>query len=79
VLLEEAELQDVREAARRQGISVSEWVREALREARRRESRGDLDEKVRAIRAAARHDFPTADVDEMIEQIEQGYSAGPRG
>jgi hypothetical protein len=75
VLLEEGEFDDVREAAGREGIPVSEWVRRALRDARRRESRGDLDEKVRAIRAAARYDFPTADIDEMLEQIELGYSA----
>jgi ribbon-helix-helix CopG family protein len=75
VLLEEAELRDVQEAARRQGMPVSEWVRRALREARRREPRGDIDAKVRAIRSAARHDFPTADIDRMLEEIERGYAA----
>ena len=57
---------------------MSEWVRRALREARRREPRGDIDAKVRAIRSAARHDFPTADIDRMLEEIERGYAAtGP--
>jgi Ribbon-helix-helix protein, copG family len=74
VLLDEAELRDVREAARRQGMPVSEWVRRALREARRREPRSDIDAKVRAIRSAARHDFPSADIDQMIEEIERGYA-----
>lgn len=75
VLLDEAELRDVREAADRQGIPVSEWVRRALREARRREPRGDLDAKVRAIRDAARHGFPTADIDKVLGEIERGYLA----
>jgi hypothetical protein len=75
VLLDEAELRDVREAAGREGIPVSEWVRRALRDARRREPRGDLDEKVRAIREAAGHSFPTADIDEMLGEIERGYLA----
>ena len=75
VLLDEAELRDVREAADRQGIPVSEWVRRALRDARRREPRGDLHEKVRAIRAATGHSFPTADIDGMLGEIEQGYLA----
>jgi hypothetical protein len=75
VLLDESELRGVQDAARRQGMPVSEWVRRALREARRREPRGDIDAKVRAIRSAARHDFPTADIDEMLEQIERGYAA----
>jgi hypothetical protein len=73
VLLDEAELRDVREAADRQGIPVSEWVRRALRDARRREPRGDLDAKVRSIREAAGHGFPTADIDEMLGEIERGY------
>lgn len=75
VLLDDAELSAVREAANRQGIPVSEWVRRALRDARRREPRGDLDEKVRAIREAAGHSFPTADIDEMLGEIEGGYLA----
>jgi hypothetical protein len=77
VLLEETELRDVQEAARRHGMPVSEWVRRALREARRREPRGDIDAKVRAIRSAARHDFPTADIDRMLDEIERRYVAAP--
>lgn len=75
VLFDEGELREVQEAASREGIPVSEWVRRALRDARRREPRGDLDEKVRAIRAAAGHNFPTADIDEMLGEIERGYLA----
>jgi len=75
VLLDETEFQDVREAADRQGIPVSEWVRRALRDARRRDPRGDLNEKIRAIRAAAGHRFPTADIDEMLGEIEPCYLA----
>jgi hypothetical protein len=75
VLFDEGEFREVQEAASREGIPVSEWVRRALRDARRREPRGDLDEKVRAIRAAAGHNFPTADIDEMLGEIERGYLA----
>jgi hypothetical protein len=28
------------------------------------------------IRAAARMDFPTADIDRMLEEIERGYGLG---
>ena len=75
VLFDEAELRALREAARRQGIPVSEWVRGALREARRREPRGDLDSKRRALRAAVGHEFPAPDIDEMLVEIERGYGA----
>jgi hypothetical protein len=71
VHLKESELLEVREAARREGVPVSEWVRRALLDACRRQSHGDLDEKLRAIRAAAGHSFPTADIDEMLGEIER--------
>lgn len=73
VLLDEAELRDLQDAARRQGMPVSVWVRQALREARRREPQGDLDSKLRAVRAATRHNFPTADIDQMLAEIERGH------
>lgn len=75
VLLDEEDFRSLREAARKQGVPVSEWVRQALRDARRREPRGDLDGKLRALRAATRHEFPTADIDMMLAEIEQGYAA----
>jgi len=39
----------------------------------------DADRKVQAIRAAARHAFPTADVEQMLAEIEGGYLGGPAG
>jgi hypothetical protein len=73
VLLDEAEFQDVREAARKQGVPVSEWVRLALREARRREPQGDIDRKLQALRKAMQHEFPAPDIEQMLAEIEQGY------
>lgn len=75
VLLDPAEWQEVRDSAQRQGMTVADWVRHALREARRREPTGDLDTKLGVVRAAARHEFPTADVDAMLGEIERGYLA----
>lgn len=74
VLFDEAELRDLRETARREKVPLSEWVRRALREARRDEPGGDMDSKLRAVRAATRHEFPTADIDEMLTEIERGYA-----
>jgi hypothetical protein len=76
VLFDEAELSELRDAARREQMPVSEWVRRTLREARRNEPQGGIDGKLRAVRAAARHSFPTADIDEMLAEVERGY-AGP--
>lgn len=74
VVLSEAEMRRFRRAARRAGLTLSEWVRRALRGAERETSAGDADEKLRAIRAAVCHGFPTADIDEMLEEIERGYT-----
>ena len=73
VVMENAELDAIRAAARERGMTVSEWVRETLREARRKVSDGDAERKLAAIRAADRHAYPTADIDQMVAEIERGY------
>lgn len=75
VILEDTEMHELQEAARRHGVPLSEWVRRTLRDAQRRDSRGDMDAKLRAVRAAVKHSFPTADIDEMLAEIERGYGA----
>ena len=57
-------------------MTLSEWARQALREAGRRAPTGQVERKLAAIRAACKHAFPTADVDQMLREIESGY--GPR-
>ena len=76
VLLDEPEWREVKRAARARRVTVAEWVRQALRAARRQEPSGDLDRKLDAIRAASRHAFPTADMDQMLAEIERGYVGG---
>jgi predicted 2-oxoglutarate/Fe(II)-dependent dioxygenase YbiX len=73
VLLDERELREIQRAARSQRMTVAEWVRQALRAARRREPATRTDKKIEAIRAAARHSFPTTDIDQMLAEIESGY------
>jgi hypothetical protein len=72
VLLEPAELRDIQRAARRRGMTMSEWVRQALRAARRAEPGRDPARKLAAIATAGRHGFPTADIDQMLVEIERG-------
>jgi hypothetical protein len=77
VLLDESELREIQRSARRRRMTVAEWVRQALRAARRSEPRSDAGKKLQAVRAAAEHDFPTADIGEMLQQIERGYLDSP--
>lgn len=79
VLLDEVELAEIRKTARRNRMTTAEWVRQALRAARRREPGGDAKKKLDVVRAAAAHAFPTADIGQMLAEIERGYlEDGPR-
>lgn len=73
VLLDEGEFRQLRQLARRHGVTVADWVRQALRQAQRHEPSGDPDRKLAAVRSAARHAYPTADVQQMLAEIESGY------
>lgn len=72
VLLEESELRDIQRIASRRRITVSEWVRQVLQAAQRNEQRRNTRRKLQAVRAAAKHAFPTADIGEMLDQVERG-------
>ena len=75
VLLGDEEFEEVRALASRQGLTLSEWARQVLRRARAEQPGGDRARKLAAVRAAARHSFPTADIEVMLEEIERGYGA----
>ena len=73
VLFEEEELTELQEIARQNHMTLAEWVRQTLREARSRQPARSAALKRQAVRRAIEHEFPVADIDEMITQIERGY------
>lgn len=73
VLLDEPEWREVQRAARAERTTVAEWVRKALRAARKARSSADVDTRLTAIRTAAAHQFPAGSVDEMNAEIARGY------
>ncbi len=77
VLFDESELAEIQEAAHRQQMTTAEWVRQAIRAARRSAPGSDVKKKLEVVRVAARHSFPTADIDQMLTEIERGYLGGP--
>ncbi|MGA3324314.1 MAG: CopG family transcriptional regulator [Terriglobia bacterium] len=76
VILKDPEYREVKRAARSRRMSIAEWVRQALVLAHRREPVGKVGKKLEVIRAAARLDYPTGDVDHMLAEIEMGYGSG---
>ena len=74
VILDDAEYRDLERVARRHRVTVSEWVRRALRELSLREPTASPEKKLAAVRQAARASYPTADIDTMLAEIERGYT-----
>lgn len=73
VLLSEDELETFRRAARAERMSLSDWVRSALRDVAAGRSTVHPDERIAAIRNAAKHEFPAPDIEQMLAEIESGY------
>jgi negative regulator of replication initiation len=76
VLLDDEEMREIQRLARQQRTSVAEWVRRALRMARERQPGERADTKIQRVRAAVEHALPTADIEQMLRQIESGYLKG---
>jgi hypothetical protein len=76
VLLDEEEMAEIRRAARQRRQSVAAWVRSALREARAADAGRSAADKLAALHASAAHEFPSGPIDQVLDEIEQGYRAG---
>jgi hypothetical protein len=77
VVLDDKEMREIERSARLRNMSLSEWVRQSLRAARLAEPVGDPTRKLQVVRAAVAHTFPTADIDQMLGEIEAGYGRLP--
>ena len=75
ILVPDQEMSEIQRLARRERVTVGEWVRRALREARADKPSRDPETKLKAVRRASQYAFPTADLDRMLREIERGYQA----
>jgi hypothetical protein len=73
VLLPDPEMSDIQRLAKRERLTVGEWVRRALRDARASRSAIDPETKLKAVRRGAKLSFPTTDIEQMLSEIERGY------
>jgi hypothetical protein len=71
--MEDDELQEIQQSARRERVTTAEWVRQRLREARERQARPDIAAKLAVVQSAYRHQGPTGDIEQMLAEIERGY------
>lgn len=79
VVVDDAELRRFQRAAKKMGLTMAEWTRQALRRAERASSPGDPGRKLEAIRSAAKHSFPAPEIHQMLAEIEKGYDQPRRG
>jgi hypothetical protein len=73
VLLPDQEMAEIQRLAKREHLTVGEWVRRALLDARASRPVIEPEVKLKAVRRAVKYSFPTADVDQMLSEIERGY------
>jgi hypothetical protein len=73
VLIPDSEMSDIQRLAKSERLTVGEWVRRTLRDARASRPVIDPETKLKAVRRGAKCSFPTADIDQMLGEIERGY------
>ena len=71
--MDDDELEEIQQSARRERVTAEVGSRQRLREARERQARPDIAAKLAAVQTAYRHQGPTGDVEQMLAEIEQGY------
>ena len=69
VLFDDEEYRGIQRVARECHMTVAEWVRQSLREARMA-GRSVAQAKLRAVDEATHHRFPAGDIETMLREIE---------
>ncbi len=77
VVLSDDDYRAMERLAKSRKMTVSSWVREALRSAQRLVPGARPDQKIAAVREAVRFGYPTADPAQMLAEIERGYLGSP--
>lgn len=71
--MDEDEWAEIEAAARSEGETVSQWVRQTLRQARREQPRARIERKLGLLRATRAMDGPTGDIELLLEETARGY------
>lgn len=74
VLINPQEYKTYQFQAKKLGLSLGEWVRNALKETINEISpHNKTQQKIKNLRKSIAHHYPTADIDQMLQEIEKGY------
>jgi hypothetical protein len=72
IVVDQAEAEGFERSARKEGLTLSEWARRAMREEQRRRRAPTAESKLRALDRALQHNYPTGDIGQMLAEIEAG-------
>ena len=72
IIVPDEEVERLRRCAEREGMTLSQWARRALARARRAQLGPTPEQKLEALDKALGCDHPTAEVGEILEDIERG-------
>jgi hypothetical protein len=64
---------EIRAAAKREEMTVGQWVRKSLRDVRQQKPVKSKEFKLAAIRKALTVNAPTCDIEQMKAEIARGY------
>lgn len=73
VLIEPKEYKCFQHLAFQSRLSLSEWVRQALRDFSSHYSKKSPQKKLKALKRVTQHQFPYGDMEQMLHEIESGY------
>lgn len=72
ILVSEEEAEQFRRTARREGTTLSERARTAMRDFQERRRSRTADNSLRAFAEVLEHPHPTGDVEQLLSEIETG-------
>ncbi len=72
IVMDEEEASQYKIAAAREQMTLSAWVRGCLRRALRAQSGPTPEARMAALDEALQRHHPTADIDELLEEVERG-------
>ncbi|MBI3541538.1 MAG: antitoxin [Deltaproteobacteria bacterium] len=73
VLLDARDYRSFQQMAKGAGLSLGEWVRQALRRIGENTTTRSPHNKLENIRKASRFHYPTGDIETILHEIEKGY------